>query len=140
MQRLYGYCSSHRDLAKRFPCIDPARIGLYGYGYGGFATGMTMVSDRKDVFRCGAMWEPISDWGNTPALYAERYLGQMTYERYSNCSLIDQQEGLRNKMIFLVHGRTNMEYMMSKLLLDSLRRAGIRVEDLVRIIIDYCHD
>lgn len=90
-----------------------------------------MISDRTNVFRCGAMWQPISDWRNAPALYAERYLGSMTTERYANCSLTSQLEGLRNKMIFLVHGKNNFEYMMSKLVLDSLRSAGIRVEDLV---------
>lgn len=47
--------------------LDRTRIGIWGWGYGGYVTTMVLGSQQK-VFRCGIAVSPITDW----LYYSER--------------------------------------------------------------------
>lgn len=43
--------------------IDPSRICAYGWGYGGYATVMTLIDDSQQVLQCGVAVNPIASFG-----------------------------------------------------------------------------
>jgi dipeptidyl-peptidase-4 len=59
------------------PGIDKTRIGICGWGYGGFLTLHGML-DRPLLFKAGFAGSPITDWHLYDAVFAERYLEDPT--------------------------------------------------------------
>jgi dipeptidyl-peptidase-4 len=55
------------------PWIDKARIGICGWGYGGFLALHGML-DRPLMYKAGFAGSPVTDWHLYDALFAERYL------------------------------------------------------------------
>jgi dipeptidyl-peptidase-4 len=55
------------------PWIDKTRIGICGWGYGGFLALHGML-DRPLLFKAGFAGSPITDWHLYDAVFAERYL------------------------------------------------------------------
>jgi len=55
------------------PYVDPARIGVYGWGYGGYLAVHGML-DRPLIFKAGYAGAPITDWRFYDAIFGERYL------------------------------------------------------------------
>lgn len=53
--------------------IDKTRIGICGWGYGGFLALHGML-DRPLMFKAGFAGSPITDWHLYDAVFAERYL------------------------------------------------------------------
>lgn len=51
-----------RQIQKMFPYIDPLRTGIWGWSYGGYASGMVLAEDKENVFRCGISVAPVTDW------------------------------------------------------------------------------
>ena len=41
--------------------VDPKRIGMYGWSYGGYMTLFTLTH-AQDVFKCGVAGGPVTDW------------------------------------------------------------------------------
>jgi dipeptidyl-peptidase-4 len=55
------------------PWIDKTRIGICGWGYGGFLA-LHGLLDRPLLFKAGFAGSPITDWHLYDAVFAERYL------------------------------------------------------------------
>ena len=55
------------------PYIDDARVGIYGWGFGGFLALHAML-DRPIAYKSGIAGAPITDWRLYDAVFAERYL------------------------------------------------------------------
>lgn len=45
----------------QFHFLDRSRVGVWGWGYGGYVTAMVLGSQQK-VFKCGIAVSPITDW------------------------------------------------------------------------------
>lgn len=56
------------------PYLDPARLGLFGWSYGGYLTAFTLTH-APGVFRSGIAGAPVVDWRYYDSAYTERYLG-----------------------------------------------------------------
>jgi cephalosporin-C deacetylase-like acetyl esterase len=41
--------------------LDKARVGVWGWGFGGYVSAMILGSNKK-VFKCGVAVSPITDW------------------------------------------------------------------------------
>ena len=79
---------SHRDLGrveledqlagvehlKSLPFVDPARIGITGWSYGGYLT-LYALTNAPDVFQAGVAGAPVTDWKHYDTIYTERYMG-----------------------------------------------------------------
>lgn len=52
-----------RYLKDSLKFIDKDRIGVWGKGYGGYATGM-ILAKQPDVFRCGIATSPVTNWAH----------------------------------------------------------------------------
>lgn len=53
--------NSHRYLLNHMKFLDKARVGVWGWGFGGYVSAMILGSNKK-VFKCGVAVSPITDW------------------------------------------------------------------------------
>ena len=53
---------------------DPARVGIYGWSYGGYATAMCLCK-APNTFRVGVSGAPVTAWDGYDTHYTERYMG-----------------------------------------------------------------
>lgn len=53
---------------------DPARVGIYGWSYGGYATAMCLCK-APSTFRVGVSGAPVTAWDGYDTHYTERYMG-----------------------------------------------------------------
>jgi dipeptidyl-peptidase-4 len=56
------------------PFVDPDRIGVTGWSYGGYLTLMLMTA-APEAFDAGVSGAPVTDWRLYDTAYTERYLG-----------------------------------------------------------------
>jgi dipeptidyl-peptidase-4 len=61
------------EFLKQQPFVDTARMGVFGWGYGGFLAVHAML-DRPVPFKAGFAGAPVTDWHLYDAVFAERYL------------------------------------------------------------------
>ena len=54
--------------------VDPQRIGLYGWSYGGYMT-MYAVTHAPGLFKAAIAGAPVANWRNYDSIYTERYMG-----------------------------------------------------------------
>lgn len=54
----YFYC---RYLLDTISFLDETRVGIWGWGYGGYVTSM-VLGTQQDVYKCGIAISPIADW------------------------------------------------------------------------------
>ena len=60
-------------LLRSLPYIDAARVGIYGWGYGGFLVLHAML-DKPIAYKAGIAGAPVTDWRLYDAIFSERYL------------------------------------------------------------------
>ena len=65
------------DWLQQQPWVDAARIGVFGWSYGGYLTTM-MLAKASDRIAAGVAVAPVTDWTLYDTHYTERYLGQPT--------------------------------------------------------------
>lgn len=41
--------------------LDETRVGIWGWGYGGYVTAMVLGA-QQPVYKCGVSVSPITDW------------------------------------------------------------------------------
>jgi dipeptidyl-peptidase-4 len=54
--------------------VDPARIGVTGWSYGGYMT-LNCLLNAPKLFHAGFAGAPVASWFNYDTVYTERYLG-----------------------------------------------------------------
>lgn len=50
-----------RYLLDEFKYLDETRVGVWGWGYGGYVTAM-LLGSQQNIFKCGISVNPIADW------------------------------------------------------------------------------
>jgi dipeptidyl-peptidase-4 len=80
-----------RALAGKHPDLDLTRVAVRGAGLGGWLAGMAVLR-RPAAFRCAVARDPVFDWADLPAAFAERYLGRLadSTDVYAHHSLRDE--------------------------------------------------
>jgi len=83
---------------------DPARIGIWGWSYGGTLTLMALLK-APGRFAAGVAVAPVTDWRDYDTAYTERYLGLPgdNPEAYAKSSPVTYAAGLK-RPVLLVHG------------------------------------
>jgi dipeptidyl-peptidase-4 len=113
--------------------VDPARIGIFGWSYGGYVTTMAMLDDETP-FRAGAAVAPVTDWRLYDTHYTERYIGtpQTNADVYarSNALLRAKNLGKGERSLLLVHGMAddNVLFQHTLALTTALQRESIPFE------------
>ena len=57
---------------KEQPYVDPSRIALHGWSYGGFMTAYALTHSMS--WSAGIVGAPVTDWRNYDTVYTERYM------------------------------------------------------------------
>ncbi len=89
--------------------IDPARIGVYGWSYGGFmATSLMTRPEAKGAFKCGVAGGPVIDWRMYEIMYTERYMDtpQENPDGYAKNSLFAHIDNLTGRLL-MIHGTSD---------------------------------
>ncbi len=83
--------------------VDPARIGITGWSYGGYMTIHAMLL-APDVFKVGVAGAPVTNWHNYDTIYTERYMGlpDQNAAGYDAASNVKNAAKLEGKLL-IVH-------------------------------------
>lgn len=86
------------------PFVDAARLGVWGWSYGGYMTSL-LLTKGNGVFKCGIAVAPVTNWRFYDSIYTERYLQtpQENPKGYDDNSPIFFAKDLTGKFL-LVHG------------------------------------
>jgi dipeptidyl aminopeptidase/acylaminoacyl peptidase len=91
---------------KSQPWIDPDRIGIWGWSYGGYMTSYALTHSRS--FKIGIAGAPVTDWHNYDTIYTERYMGLPSNnpDGYKSSSVLTAAANLHGRLL-LLHGTTD---------------------------------
>ena len=110
--------------------IDPDRMGIYGWSYGGYMT-LHMLA-QTDLYASGISGAPVTDWALYDTAYTERYLGSpikdsanYTEGAYENGSVFAYLDGLTEPFL-LIHGMAddNVVFRHSIKLMGEMQKRG----------------
>ncbi len=92
------------EYLKTLPYIDPNRIGVRGWSYGGYMTLMLMLRSN-DRYAAGVSGAPVTDWTLYDTHYTERYMQtpEQNKKGYQSSSVLSYATQL-NKPLLLIHG------------------------------------
>ncbi len=111
---------------KSLDFVDPARIGVWGWSYGGYMTLMSLFK-QPDVFAAGVSGAPVTDWTLYDTHYTERYLGtpQGNPEGYEASGVFPYAKDLAAPLL-LIHGMAddNVLFTNSTKLMKALQDDG----------------
>jgi dipeptidyl-peptidase-4 len=113
---------------KTLPYVDGARIGIWGWSYGGYMAAYSILN-APDAFHAAAAVAPVTDWRDYDTIYTERYMGlpKDNVEGYKKSAPVSAAANLRGELL-LVHGTSddNVHMQNTMQLVDALERAGKR--------------
>ncbi len=115
-----------RDLVARHPEMDPERIGVTGWSFGGYFA-VLAVEREGGTYRAAVAGAPVVDWRDYDTFYTERYLGlpQADSAAYARSSALTDAAKL-SRPLLVVHGTAddNVYFFNTLKLADALNRAG----------------
>lgn len=121
------------ELAKTYPEIDAARVGVYGWSNGGYSTAMAILR-RPDVFKAGVSGAPVADLRDYDALM-ERFFGLLPNPAYDAHSLLTWASrpptaASPARPLLLIHGTAddNVYLVHSLKFAEAMARAGRPME------------
>jgi dipeptidyl-peptidase-4 len=84
--------------------VDPGRIGVWGWSYGGYMT-LNLMFKAPDVFRAGVSGAPVTDFALYDTHYTERYLDrpQDNAAGYAATSVLPYAKDLKGNLL-VMHG------------------------------------
>lgn len=89
---------------KNLKYVDPNRLAVHGWSYGGFMTTSLMLR-KPNEFNVGVAGGPVTDWKYYEVMYGERYMDQPEENPrgYKQASLFTHAENLKGDLL-LIHG------------------------------------
>ena len=117
---------------KQLRYVDPARIGVFGWSYGGYMT-LLLMMQSPGTFAAGVAGAPVTDWRLYDTHYTERYLGtpQENAEGYRLSGVLLYAGALDGRLL-LMHGMAddNVLFTHTTLLMKELVAAGRQFETM----------
>ncbi|HSM30146.1 MAG TPA: alpha/beta fold hydrolase, partial [Woeseiaceae bacterium] len=114
------------DYLRSLDFVDPDRIGIWGWSYGGYMTLMSLFK-HPDAFAAGVSGAPVTDWTLYDTHYTERYLGtpQDNADGYEASGVFPYAENLATPLL-LIHGMAddNVLFTNSTKLMKALQDEG----------------
>jgi dipeptidyl-peptidase-4 len=112
------------------PWVDPDRIGIWGWSYGGYMTTYALTH-APGTFAAGAAVAPVTDWRLYDSIYTERYMGspEENPEGYAMGSVLGSVANLVDPLL-VIHGTgdDNVHVQHTLQLADRAWRAGVRFD------------
>ncbi|MDQ3015653.1 MAG: S9 family peptidase [Bacteroidota bacterium] len=108
------------------PYVDPARIGIFGWSYGGYMSSLAILKGN-DVFNSAIAVAPVTNWKWYDSIYTERFMrdekeNSKGYEDNSPVNFADRLTG----NYLLVHGLAddNVHFQQTAEMTNALIRAN----------------
>jgi len=113
------------NFMRQQPYINPERVGVYGWSYGGYLTCMCLMR-APEVFKVGVAGAPVTHWDGYDTHYTERYMGLLEPNSagYQISSVMAHVENLQARLL-LVHGMVdeNVHFRHTARLIVALTNA-----------------
>jgi dipeptidyl-peptidase-4 len=113
--------------------VDPKKIGVYGWSYGGYMTVYSMLH-APEIFAAGVAGAAVTDWRNYDTIYTERYLGlpQQNEEGYRLSSPVNDAAKLEGRLL-LLHNLEDDNVLFANFmqLTNALQLAGKPFQEMV---------
>lgn len=114
------------ELLKRWPFVDPSRVGTWGWSGGG-SMSLHAIFRYPELYRTAIAIAPVADQRLYDTIYQERYMGLPSEnpQGYFDGSPINHAQGLRGKLL-LIHGTgdDNCHYQGTERLINELISEG----------------
>ncbi|PKL95960.1 MAG: S9 family peptidase [Gammaproteobacteria bacterium HGW-Gammaproteobacteria-8] len=122
------------EYLKTLDFVDPERIGVFGWSYGGYMS-LMLPMQHPGVFAAAVAVAPVTDWALYDTHYTERYLGMPRdetgepTEAYRLGDVLSYAERLADPLL-LIHGMAddNVLFTHSTMLMQALQQASIDFE------------
>ncbi|PIE01125.1 MAG: hypothetical protein CSA81_12795 [Acidobacteria bacterium] len=103
------------------PFVDPQRMGIVGYSYGGYMALLAMTAGA-DYFTHGISGAPVTDWKFYDSVYTERYMDtpRQNEDGYRQASILYHADKLKGPLR-IFHGATddNVHFQQTLELVDK---------------------
>jgi dipeptidyl-peptidase-4 len=82
--------------------VDPARIGMFGWSYGGYMTLYTLTN-APGLIKAGIAGAPVTNWRLYDSIYTERYMGlpDEDAQAYKTSSAVTTAANLASKLLII---------------------------------------
>lgn len=105
--------------AASLPYVDAARIGVFGWSYGGYQT-LMCLTEPDSPYAAGVAVAPVTDWRFYDSVYTERYMltPQQNEEGYKRSAALFRTSGLHAPLLMMygtsddnVHPANTLEFV-----------------------------
>lgn len=107
--------------------VDPKRIGVFGWSYGGYMT-LMLLAKHSDQIAAGIAVAPVSDWRLYDTHYTERYMDDPAKfaGAYDQSAIFAHLDGLKSRL-YLIHGMAddNVLFTHSTRMMSEMQQRGI---------------
>ena len=107
--------------------VDPKRIGLYGWSYGGYMTLYT-VTNAPGLIKAAIAGAPVTSWNNYDSIYTERYMGlpDEDPEAYKSTSPQTKAANFEGTRLLMVHNMEddNVHFQNTVQMANAFENAG----------------
>jgi dipeptidyl-peptidase-4 len=108
------------------PYVDPARIGIWGWSYGGFMSTLC-ITKGADIFKMAIAVAPVTNWRYYDNIYTERFMRtpKENATGYDDSSPIKYVDNLKGKFL-IIHGTSddNVHVQNTMDLVNALNKAN----------------
>jgi dipeptidyl-peptidase-4 len=119
-----------KAMFERHPELDSARVGVFGWSFGGYFSTMAVLL-RPDIFKAAVAGAPVTDWALYDSAYTERYMRTPSDNEsgYLQTSALTHASKLQRPLL-LIHGVTddNVHFAHALALIEALYTAGKAIE------------
>ena len=118
--------------AASLPFVDPKRIAIIGWSYGGFQAIRTLCDkENKKIIKSAVAIAPVTDWRMYDSGYTERFMRrpQVNEKGYDNSDLSKMANRMNGRLL-LIHGLAddNVHAQHTLKFADALVQAGKQFE------------
>ena len=111
--------------------VDPKRVGVFGWSYGGFMT-LRLLEAGSDKIAMGVSVAPVTDWALYDTHYTEQFMGttpQANPKAYAAAGVLSHLDGLKSPLL-LVHGMAddNVLFTNTTRLIDAMVNRNIQFQ------------
>lgn len=116
---------------KTLPYVDPERLGVMGWSYGGFMV-LMMLTVPDTPFKSGVSGAPPTEWGLYDTHYTEQFMGKPDENKagYAASDFLTRLDHLKPGSLMLIHGMAddNVIFENTTRVLAELQKRAIPFE------------